>query len=135
MWPEAAQIIKRWLTGAILCVGAGAVTLHLARWFGTDDPVALAVVVILAELFLGACVLLGLLITTRMSETLMTDPVHDVTPSPAPAVWSPPVAAEQTPADRRMQMYLRRVMQECRSSGAAGSTARRSKNTITARSA
>lgn len=133
MWIESDSI-RRWLTGVTLCTGAGAATFHLARWFGTDDPIALAVVVILAELFLGACVLLGLLITTRMSEVLMTDPVHDTAPSPAPAVWAPPKGAELTPADRRMQLYLRRVLHECNSERAA-TPSRRVRSSFISRSA
>jgi hypothetical protein len=112
MWPESVDL-RRWFTGVVLCIGAGSLTYHLARLYGTDDPISLAVMVILAELFLGACVFLGLLITTRMSETLMTDPVHDVTPSSAPAVWAPSKPSEPSPTDRRLQLYLHRVLHEC----------------------
>jgi len=118
MWPET-QELRRWLTGVTLCIGAGALTYHLARLYGTDDPISLAVTVILAELFLGACVLLGVLITTRMSETMFTDAVHEVTPSGAPAVWAPKSPRELTPADRRVQLYLRRVLSECEGSRGA----------------
>jgi hypothetical protein len=133
MWPES-DAIRRWLTGVTLCIGAGAGTYHLARWYGTDDPIALAVVVILAELFLGACVLLGLLITTRMSETLMTDPVHETTPLSAPAVWAPSRVRDQSPSDRRVQLYLRRVLHEC-NSGGSSTDKRRVRTSFTARSA
>jgi hypothetical protein len=133
MWPDS-DAIRRWLTGVTLCTGAGAATFHLARWYGTDDPIALAVVVILAELFLGACVLLGLLITTRMSETLMTDPVHETAPSPAPSVWAPSTPINQSPADRRMQLYLRRVLHECNSESSS-TNKRRVRTSFAARSA
>jgi hypothetical protein len=115
MWPETVEL-RRWLTGVTLCVGAGSLTYHLARLYGTEDPISLAVMVILAELFLGACVVLGILITTRMSETLFTDAVHEVTPQGAPAVWAPKAPRDLTPADRRMQTYLRRVLSECEGS-------------------
>jgi hypothetical protein len=124
VWPDS-QSIRRWLTGVTLCIGAGSLTYHLARWYGTDDPTSLAVTVILAELFLGACVFLGLLITTRMSETLFIDPVHERTPSPAPSAWAPKAPREQSPSDRRMQIYLRRVLQECRHSASEPLTGER----------
>ncbi|MBX3442739.1 MAG: hypothetical protein KF774_10045 [Planctomyces sp.] len=124
MWIETLSI-RRWLTGVVLCIGAGSLTYHLARWYGTDDPMSLAIMVILAELFLGACVFLGLLITTRMSETLLLDPVHETTPSPAPAVWAPRAASEPSPADRRLQLYLKRVLHECSPADARPSAERR----------
>jgi hypothetical protein len=118
MWPETVEL-RRWLTGVTLCIGAGSLTYHLARLYGTEDPISLAIMVILAELFLGACTFLGVLITTRMSETLLTDAVHEIQPQGAPAVWAPKAPRDLTPADRRIQLYLRRVLSECEGSKGA----------------
>jgi hypothetical protein len=113
MFTPEANAFRRGLTGVVLCLGAGALTFQLASWYGTEDPVTLAVVVILAELFLGSCIFLGLFITTRISDTLEFGPVHDVQPQGAPTVWAPRQPAQMTPTDRKLQLYLRRVMYEC----------------------
>ena len=110
--PETAAF-RRGLTGFVLCLGAGALTYQLATWYGTEDPVTLAVVVILAELFLGSCVFLGLFITTRISDVVEFGPVHDVQPQGAPTVWAPRQPAQMSSTDRKLQLYLRRVMYEC----------------------
>lgn len=115
MFSAEATAVRRWLTGVVLCLGAGALTYHLAGWYGTDDPITLAVSVILAELFLGACIFLGLFVTTRLSDTLFQDPVHEVPPQGAPTAWAPRQPAPLTPTDRKLQIYLRRVMYECNS--------------------
>jgi len=113
MFSPEANAIRRGLTGLVLCLGAGGLTYHLASWYGTDDPITLAVAVILAELFLGACIFLGLFITTRISDTMVFGPVHEVQPQGAPTVWAPKQPAQMTPTDRKLQLYLRRVMYEC----------------------
>ena len=113
MFTPEATAVRRGLTGVVLCLGAGALTYHLAGWYGTDDPVTLAVAVILAELFLGSCIFLGLFITTRISDTLELGPVHDVQPQGAPTVWAPRQPAQMSSTDRKLQLYLRRVMYEC----------------------
>jgi hypothetical protein len=113
MFSPEATAVRRGLTGVVLCLGAGALTYHLAGWYGTDDPLTLAVAVILAELFLGSCIFLGLFITTRISDTLELGPVHDVQPQGAPTVWAPRQPAQMSSTDRKLQLYLRRVMYEC----------------------
>jgi hypothetical protein len=125
MFSPEANAVRRGLTGVVLCLGAGALTYHLAGWYGTDDAVTLAVAVILAELFLGACIFLGLFITTRLSDTLMLGPVHEVAPQGAPTVWAPKQPAQLTPTDRKLQLYLRRVMYECDSSKSTRATDRK----------
>ncbi len=119
MFTPEANAIRRWITAVVLCLGAGALTYQLASLYGTDDPVTLAVTVILAELFLGACIFLGLFITTRISDTVNLGPVHEVQPQGAPTPWAPRKPAPLTPTDRKLQLYLRRVMYECESSKAA----------------
>lgn len=119
MFSPEATAVRRGLTGVVLCLGAGALTYHLAGWYGTDDPVTLAVAVILAELFLGSCIFLGLFITTRISDELELGPVHDVQPQGAPTVWAPRQPAQMSSTDRKLQLYLRRVMYECDASKTA----------------
>lgn len=113
MFTPEATAVRRGLTGVVLCLGAGALTYHLASWYGTDDPITLAVAVILSELFLGSCIFLGLFITTRISDTLELGPVHEVQPQGAPTVWAPRQPAQMSSTDRKLQLYLRRVMYEC----------------------
>lgn len=119
MFSPEANAARRGLTGIVLCLGAGALTYQLASWYGTDDPVTLAVAVILAELFLGACVFLGLFVTTRISDTFEFGPVHEVQPQGAPTVWAPQQAPQLSSTDRKLQLYLRRVMYECDASKTA----------------
>ncbi len=113
MFTPEATAVRRGLTGVVLCLGAGALTYHLASWYGTDDPITLAVAVILAELFLGACIFLGLFVTTRISDTFELGPVHDVQPQGAPTAWAPKQPSQLSSIDRKLQLYLRRVMYEC----------------------